>query len=110
MTATGHDHTAGAPGYFFTCISGPDPGKRVALTPGDMIVGRSPQCNILSDDPDVGERFALFSLLGGNVVVTGLTTPLPFVDGHPVKEARLAPGQQVRLGRSVWLLGAAATP
>lgn len=110
MTATGADRTTAAPGYFFTCISGPDQGKRIALTAGDLLIGRSAQCNVLSDDPDVGERFALFSLLGGNVVVTGLATPFPFVDGHPVQEARLAPGQQVRLGRSVWQLIATPSP
>ncbi len=94
-----------SPPVFFACISGPDQGKRIALTTSELLVGRDIACNVLSDDPDVGDRFAVLSLVGGRAHVRALSMPLPFVDGHAVTEANLAPGQQVRLGRSVWQLG-----
>jgi RsiW-degrading membrane proteinase PrsW (M82 family) len=91
--------------HFLTCISGPDLGKRLALTAGYLLVGRGAQCNLLSDDPDVSESFAALSFANGRLEVRALATTLPFVDGHAVSQASLSPGQQVRFGRSVWQLG-----
>jgi protease PrsW len=105
MTSTKYEPPTAAP-VFFACISGPDQGKRIALTSSELLVGRDIACNVLSDDPDVADRFAVLSLVGGHAHVRALSMPLPFVDGHAVTEASLAPGQQVRLGRSVWQLGA----
>ncbi|MEP6495070.1 MAG: PrsW family glutamic-type intramembrane protease [bacterium] len=104
MTTAGQERTATTPTFFLNCIAGPDQGKRIALVPGDMTVGRSSQCNVLSDDPEVGERFAVITLQGTRVHIRALAMPLPFVDGHAVTEAVLGPGQQLRLGRSVWQL------
>jgi protease PrsW len=101
MTSTKYEPPTAAP-VFFNCISGPDQGKRIALTSSELLVGRDVACNVLSDDPDVAERFAVLSLVGGHAHVRALSMPLPFVDGHAVTEATLAPGQQVRLGRSIW--------
>ncbi len=89
-------------GYYLLCIAGPDNGKRVMLTPGEMLVGRSADCNLLSDDPEVAERFATLNFDGSKLRISGLAPLLPFVDGHPVISATLQGGQQVRFGRSVW--------
>jgi RsiW-degrading membrane proteinase PrsW (M82 family) len=105
VTSTRADPPTAAP-VFFSCISGPDLGKRIALTTTELLVGRDIACNVLSDDPEVGDRFAVLSLVGGHAHVRALSMPLPFVDGHAVTEAMVSPGQQVRLGRSVWQLGA----
>lgn len=94
---------------FFHCISGPDQGKRIALTSAELLVGRDVSCNLLSDDPDVGARFAILTLQGGRMHVRALAMPLPYVDGHAVTEATLVSGQQVRFGRSVWQVGGVQT-
>lgn len=106
MTTAGTERAAPSATYFLSCISGPDRGKRVALSAGDLVVGRGTQCNVMSDDPDVSERFAMLTFTGNRLQVRALAMPLPFVDGHSVTEASLAPGQQVRLGRSVWQVSA----
>lgn len=87
---------------FIVCIAGPDRGKRLLLTATEMVIGRSAEANVLSDDPDVTDRFAVLQFDGVVLRVTGLADPLPFVDGHAVREATLTGGQQVRLGRSLW--------
>lgn len=90
------------PVYYLICIAGPDQGKRVAVTATDLLVGRSADANVLSDDPDVTDRFALLHLDGTHLRVKGLAPLLPFVDGHATADTRLALGQQLRLGRSLW--------
>lgn len=97
------ERTPVAPGdFFFICIAGPDRGKRVVLADKDMMVGKDSRANLLSDDPDVTEQFALLHFDGVRLRIKGLAEPLPFVDGHAVAEAVLTGGQQIRLGRSLW--------
>ena len=102
MTAAAPQGVPIVPRYFLSCIAGPDQGKRLALTEGVLSIGRAADSNLLSDDPDVAERFALVRLENGRLRISGLAPLLPFVDGHPVAEAQLQSGQQVRLGRSLW--------
>jgi RsiW-degrading membrane proteinase PrsW (M82 family) len=84
------------------CIAGPDRGKRVRITDTAITVGSTPDCHLLTDDPDVQGPFARLVLLGERIHVTALSERLPFVDGHPVPVAQLLSWQQVRLGRSLW--------
>jgi RsiW-degrading membrane proteinase PrsW (M82 family) len=94
---------AGLPPWSLECLAGPDRGKRLAVTgPEILTVGRAPDSNLLSDDPDVSERFASIQLQGAALHLRGLGDPLPYIDGHSRMEALLVPGQQVRLGRSLW--------
>ncbi len=88
---------------FFTCISGPDHGKRFAVREGEAVIGRALECHVLSDDHDVAERHAVFTLSNGRLVCRALHGHL-YVDGHPVSEAILTGKQQVRIGRSLWQL------
>ncbi len=88
--------------FLFVCIAGPDRGKRLALTATEALVGTDASANLLSDDPDVTERFATLRFDGARLRIKGLAELLPFVDGHAVAEAVLTGGQQVRLGRSLW--------
>jgi RsiW-degrading membrane proteinase PrsW (M82 family) len=104
MTSVGQEPSPPS-GYFLICISGPDQGKRVALTAERLLVGRANDCNLLSDDADIPEYFADLTLERGGLRIRALSTALPFVDGHPIAEATLTPGQQVRFGRSVWHVG-----
>lgn len=88
--------------WFLVCLAGPDRGKRLALTEQELFIGRAPDSNLLSDDPDVTERYARVRLEKGGLRIWGLGDTLPFVDGHSRMEALLAPGHQVRIGRSLW--------
>lgn len=86
----------------FHCVSGPDLGKRVALTEHDIVLGRSPQCNVLSDDPHVLEVHAVLSLKEGRPWVRAVRDAPAYLDGHLVREGLVGPRQQLRFGRSIW--------
>jgi RsiW-degrading membrane proteinase PrsW (M82 family) len=92
---------------YFVCISGPDQGKRIALRDGEVVIGRSMQCDLLSDDLDVVERHAVFVLRNGQLVCRALHGTL-YLDGHRTSESILTPQQQLRVGRSLWQLNPAS--
>jgi RsiW-degrading membrane proteinase PrsW (M82 family) len=87
----------------FLCISGPDQGKRVALHNGEVVIGRSILCEVLSDDQEVAERHAVLVLRDGQLVCRALHGSI-FLDGHRMTEGVVVPKQQVRIGRSLWQL------
>jgi pSer/pThr/pTyr-binding forkhead associated (FHA) protein len=75
----------------------------VALVEGTRRLGTSPDAEILSDDPDVAARHAAVVVRGSQVGVEGLGEAAVFVDGLRVSGmVSLAPGQQLRIGRSLW--------
>jgi RsiW-degrading membrane proteinase PrsW (M82 family) len=86
----------------FRCVAGPDQGKRLALNDGYVRVGRAAECNVLSDDPDVADRHIVLTRDGQRVTVEAVAGAAIYVDGHLVRTATLASGQQVRVGRSLW--------
>ena len=88
-----------------TCFSGPDKGKRLAFTGNASTLGRSPECDLLSDDCDVAERHVLFQLQEGQPCCKAIDDAPLFVDGQRTREVGLLPGQQLRIGRSLWQLG-----
>lgn len=88
---------------FLMCISGPDLGKRIALRDGEVLIGRSLQCDVLSDDQDVVERHAVLLWQNGQFVCRAVQG-LVYLDGHRTMESVLTPQQQVRMGRSLWQL------
>jgi protease PrsW len=90
------------------CFSGPDQGKRLALAGGEVAVGRSAQCNVASDDPDVTDRHVVFRLRDERVDFEVLGDAAVFLDGLPVKAGALEPRQQLRIGRSLWQIAGAA--
>ena len=86
----------------FTCIAGPDAGKRFVLNEREITIGRAVDCNVLSDDPDVAPRHATLKINSGRPFCRSVNSSPVFVDGQPVTDATLEPGQQLRLGRSLW--------
>lgn len=103
-----HLHSAPAP-MLLTCFSGPDQGKRLVLKETESTLGRSVQCDLLSDDQDVVDRHVLFLLQGGKPLCKTIGNAPLFVDGQRTQGVDIVPGQQLRIGRSLWRLGAAAT-
>ena len=92
-----------------TCFSGPDQGKRLAFKDTQSTLGRSVQCDLLSDDQDVADRHVLFQLQGEKPLCQSIGNAPLFVDGQRAHEIDILPGQQLRIGRSLWHLGAAST-
>ena len=92
-----------------TCFSGPDQGKRLVFKATESTLGRSAQCDLLSDDQDVVDRHVLFHLRGERPLCRTVGEAPMFVDGHRMQEVEIVPGQQLRIGRSLWRLGAATT-
>src|ERR1700730_3640376 len=93
----------------FTCIAGPDLGKRFQLAGTEVVIGRAVDANVLSDDPDVAPRHAALYLKEGKPVCRSLDSAVLFLDGQRVTESAIEPGQQMRLGRSLWQITLASS-
>jgi RsiW-degrading membrane proteinase PrsW (M82 family) len=93
-----------AGGVLLVCMAGPDEGKRLLLTEGEATVGRATDCHVPSDDPDVAARHVVFFVQGGKPAYRAVGSGVVFLDGQPSPGGPLAPGQQLRVGRSFWEL------
>jgi hypothetical protein len=74
-------------------------GKRTLLAGERMTIGRSRDCEIVIDDPNVSRRHAEVrkTIEGWMVVDLGSTNGVK-VNGHRVRDAVLAPGDEITLG------------
>ena len=77
-------------------------GKRRVLTPPRVTVGRSSECDIVIDDPNVSRRHAELRAEDGRWIVADLgSTNGVRVNGRAVERLALEPGDEVAFGRSV---------
>jgi len=90
--------------HFLVCLSGPDQGKRIALRTDEAMLGRSLDCNLLSDDPEVATCHVALAVASGRPVFRTVGGAAVYVDGHRAAEGSLSPRQQIRIGRSMWQL------
>ncbi len=76
-------------------------GRRIALARGEVVLGRSRDCEIVLRDGSISRTHALLSVTAERVTVQDLDSANgTFVDGARVREeTALAPGGQLRLGR-----------
>ena len=93
----------------FTCISGPDQGKRFVLKETELVLGRATDCNVLCDDPEVSPRHAALSLKSGKPACRSIEAAAIFLDGQRVAETLIEPDQQLRIGRSLWQIAPASS-
>jgi hypothetical protein len=84
------------------CIGGPDTGKRIAVSARPATVGRASTCEVASDDPEVAPEHLVLRLDAGKVNFSASTDCVAFVDSQPAVTGSLSPGQQLRIGRSLW--------
>ena len=85
------------------CVGGPDAGKRVAVSEQPATIGRASSSEIASDDPEVAQQHLILQLEGGKLTVTTLPDSAAFVaDGQRITKGIIGPGQQLRVGRSLW--------
>lgn len=76
-----------------------DGDRRRALSGGRMLLGRSRECDIRIDDPNVSRRHAELRREDGGWVVADLgSTNGVKLNGRRVESARLAPGDEIVLG------------
>ena len=93
-------------GVCLVCIGGPDAGKRMMVGALEILIGRSTQCGLLSDDPDLGEKQAALFAQNGQIQFRSLAPAPIFVNGVALATGSLAPGSQMRIGRSFWQIEA----
>lgn len=91
-------------------VSGSLYGRSFTLTE-PKLVGRSAACDIRIDDPALSDRQAQFELHGDRVVLRTLgNADLTSVNGVPVRDAVLSPGDQVVIDQHRFLLEAPGLP
>jgi protease PrsW len=90
---------------FLICVAGPDRGNRLAIRDGEVVLGRSTHCDLLSNDREVAEQHVAFTLHHNQLQFHTLEGSGVFVDGHRMTEGTLDSKQQLRIGRSLWQLG-----
>jgi hypothetical protein len=77
-------------------------GKRRVLTPPRVVVGRSQDCDVVLDDPNVSRRHAELRAEEGRWIVADLgSTNGVRVNGRAVERAALEPGDEVTFGAYV---------
>jgi PAS domain-containing protein len=77
-------------------IKGANIGKSFDLTPGDHVVGRAPQCDIVISSSGVSKMHARFSVQSSQCLVTDLDSSNgTFVNGVKVHDRILRPGDRI---------------
>jgi hypothetical protein len=78
-------------------------GKRMVVGPSGATIGRSRQCDVVLDDPNVSRQHAEIRPRGGSWVLTDLgSTNGSSVNGRRINTPEvLKPGDEIRLGTSV---------
>ncbi|OGT54822.1 MAG: hypothetical protein A3E01_19120 [Gammaproteobacteria bacterium RIFCSPHIGHO2_12_FULL_63_22] len=91
-------------------LSGALYGRSFTLTE-PKVVGRAPDCDIRIDDPALAERQAQFELHTDKVVLRALgDSEFTTVNGVPVRDAVLSPGDQIVIDGHRFLLEAPGLP
>jgi pSer/pThr/pTyr-binding forkhead associated (FHA) protein len=74
-------------------------GKRLVLSGNRVLVGRSRECDLMLDDPNVSRQHAEVRREGDGWVIADLgSTNGVKVNGSRVREAALQPGDEITLG------------
>lgn len=84
-------------------LTGPITGKEFALYKSLTLIGSSPKSDIyLFKDPEVEPTHAELKIVGEGFEVSDRDSPAGvFINGRRVRHARLASGDQIRIGKSV---------
>jgi RsiW-degrading membrane proteinase PrsW (M82 family) len=91
------------------CVGGPDTGKRVAVSEHPATIGRASTSEVASDDPEVAPQHLTLQLEGEQLTFNTSPDCVAFVDGQKLPKGNIKPGQQLRIGRSLWQIQGNAT-
>jgi protease PrsW len=96
---------------YLACVSGPDQGKQLTLSERAGLIGRAPDCHLVSADPEVQARHVAVVLREGSVRFLAIEPAVTLVDGQTLNQGALLPAQQLRIGSSLWRIeGALPVP
>jgi hypothetical protein len=91
-----------APRAYLVVVEGEERGASFPLEGTVTLVGRLPECDVRLRDRGVSRRHLQISRIGPDFVLADLgSTNGTYVNGRRVRTARLAPGDTVRVGRTV---------
>jgi RsiW-degrading membrane proteinase PrsW (M82 family) len=96
------ERTAESTSILLVCVGGPDNGKRLAISDRPATIGRSTNCELASDDAEVAPEHLVLKLDSGKLGFKTTAEATAFVDGQRITQGNLEPGQQLRIGRSLW--------
>lgn len=83
-------------------IEGPDLGRSFVLHPGRQVLGRNPTCEIFLTDEQVSRQHCQIEVEADKSIVTDLGSRNgTLVNEQLVKRALLAPGDHIKVGRTV---------
>lgn len=94
-------------GRFLMVKTGREPGKRYLLTQGVTLMGRDPGCGIVfaPEDTLVSRKHAKITVSESQVLVEDLDSRNGvLVNGQPARQAVLAPGSELDVGGTVFVL------
>lgn len=108
--ALGEAQRVSASRVVIRAVSGSMHGRSFTLTE-PKVVGRAPACDIRIDDPALAERQAQFELHSDRVILRTLgDSEFTTVNGVPVRDAVLAPGDQIAIDQHRFVLEAPGLP
>ncbi len=85
-------------------VRGPLKGSILVLPDGDYTIGRQGSNNLYLEDHAVSRQHCIIKRSGGSCIVNDLESRNgTFVNGTAVTEQRLGPGDEIRIGASVFL-------
>lgn len=101
--------------YQLIGLSGCHKGKSWIISHTPLVLGRGRSCDIVLDDPIVSRRHCQVSEKDGEVLLEDLGSRNPvLINGEPVRQARLAPKDELAVGRDLFLVttvrGAGSSP
>jgi pSer/pThr/pTyr-binding forkhead associated (FHA) protein len=74
-------------------------GDSYPLTESVTVIGRSPDCDLRISDPSISRRHAEIRLGAGGASISDLgSTNGTSVNGRPVREQRIEPGDRLEVG------------
>jgi hypothetical protein len=78
-------------------------GRRMLIGPGGATIGRSRQCDITLEDPNISRQHAEVRPRGGSWILTDLgSTNGSRLNGHPVERSEVVrPGDEIELGATI---------
>ena len=102
-TSSGDDGAHGGDGPLdLVVVSGPNAGQRFLLEGDDITVGRMSSSTIQLNDDGVSRRHASIRLEGARATIEDLGSASGVeVNGTCVREARLRPGDRLRIGQTI---------
>jgi len=108
--ALGEAQRVSASRVVIRAVSGSMHGRSFTLTE-PKVVGRAPGCDIRIDDPALADRQAQFELHSDRVILRALgESEFIAVNGVPVRDAVLAPGDQIAIDQHRFVLEAPGLP